>query len=144
MSRKLMMILLVFIMILGGCGRLIGTVDEEDEGLKDDDLGSRQVEIALVANPSTGYAWHYTLEPEGIVQVVDEDFEADSDAEGAGGTHIWRLKAISEGTAEMTFVYYFLDEKDNVSGDPVTYRIEAGPDGKLDVSLVTDSSDADE
>lgn len=69
---------------------------------------SKQFEISLEGNPTTGYAWTYTMDPEGIVKEVKNDYTSstkDKDVVGAGGTFLFVFEGVSAGEVKLTFEY---------------------------------------
>ncbi|MCX7774436.1 MAG: protease inhibitor I42 family protein [Clostridia bacterium] len=67
----LLMSLLVFITITD-CGRL-NPSDREDPSKP-----SNEMTISLKENPTTGYVWSYTIEPEDIVKIIKNDYSCDN------------------------------------------------------------------
>lgn len=67
--------------------------------------------IELPANPTTGFAWEYSVdesEAAGILDEVMEDYQSDAVDEGvvgAGGTTIYEFEASKEGPQKITFTY---------------------------------------
>ncbi|WP_410508207.1 protease inhibitor I42 family protein [Methanosarcina hadiensis] len=65
--------------------------------------------LRLQENPTTGYSWELNLS-EGLSLVSDkyyppESGEGERTIVGAGGVHVWEIKADSEGTQQVTAVY---------------------------------------
>lgn len=65
--------------------------------------------LRLQENPTTGYSWELNLS-EGLSLVSDKYYppepgEGERTIVGAGGVHIWEIKADSEGTQQVTAVY---------------------------------------
>jgi inhibitor of cysteine peptidase len=64
--------------------------------------------IALESNPTTGYSWQASCDST-ILELVEEAFElgiyAKENIVGAGGTQLFRYKALKSGEAEIIFVY---------------------------------------
>lgn len=103
------------------------TVDFEEkdsaEALKTD---SEEVHISLEENPTTGFVWEYEIEPEGILEVLEDQYVNDpSDPKnpecGGGGRHFWRFRTVGEGIAKITFT---LRRGDELAGKEVTYSYE--------------------
>ncbi|MBN1778139.1 MAG: protease inhibitor I42 family protein [Clostridiales bacterium] len=64
--------------------------------------------VQLQENPTTGYAWQFDAEPEGILTLLSDAYEADDtavDIAGAGGVHTWIFKGEAAGTVLLTFNY---------------------------------------
>jgi inhibitor of cysteine peptidase len=64
--------------------------------------------IALESNPTTGYSWQASCDST-VLELVEEAFElgiyAKENIVGAGGTQLFRYKALKSGEAEIIFVY---------------------------------------
>jgi len=64
--------------------------------------------IALESNPTTGYGWE-TIYDETVLELVEETYELGEYAKqgvvGAGGTELFRFKALKSGKVEITMVY---------------------------------------
>ncbi|MDD5604439.1 MAG: protease inhibitor I42 family protein [Dehalococcoidales bacterium] len=64
--------------------------------------------IALESNPSTGYRWEAVYNTE-MLELVEETFEpgefAKENIVGAGGTELFRFKALNKGQTDITFKY---------------------------------------
>lgn len=63
--------------------------------------------IKLREYKAAGIAWHLTIENEGIVQLVSDEYKFDiHELLGVGGFHSWTLKGIKEGTTKIKFQLY--------------------------------------
>jgi inhibitor of cysteine peptidase len=64
------------------------------------------LEIALPANPTTGYSWE-TVRLDTTLLAADGDpaFTADSDRIGAGGVMTCRFKAVGVGQTRLQLIY---------------------------------------
>ena len=70
-----------------------GDADAERQVIDQDDSGSEvsvevgdEVEVRLESNPTTGYGWVVTAQPE-VIELVSNDFQApDTDLVGAGAS----------------------------------------------------------
>lgn len=76
--------------------------------------------ILLDENPSTGYHWTFTL-PEGL-ELIGDQFEAEAQLPGAGGTHYYGLRALEKGEYFLTFK---LVRPDGETEREVTFQIIA-------------------
>ncbi len=66
----------------------------------------RECIIALQSNPTTGYTWELSIEPEGVITTKPKEFIATkSDRVGEGGTTTWLLMANRVGSTTLTFSY---------------------------------------
>lgn len=62
--------------------------------------------LELASNPTTGYSWSVSCEPEGVVKVSELEFDgADDGLIGAGGTQRFRLCGLQAGGAVVTLTY---------------------------------------
>jgi predicted secreted protein len=62
--------------------------------------------VQLIENPTTGYHWEIEMEPEGVLQLIVDDYEQEEAPEGmvgVGGVHNWVLRALEEGEARLVF-----------------------------------------
>ncbi len=63
---------------------------------------------ALYSNPTTGYSWQASYD-EAMLELVKETYELGEFAKqglvGAGGTELFRFKALKKGEVEITMVY---------------------------------------
>jgi predicted secreted protein len=61
-------------------------------------------EVPLESNLTTGYRWVANFD-DALLELVDEQYEEDSDLIGAPGTQVFTFRALSTGRAEVTFDY---------------------------------------
>jgi predicted secreted protein len=64
--------------------------------------------IELEENPTTGYEWHYTIDGEDIIEIVDDSYQANENAEemvGVGGIRKIEIKGIKKGLAIINLEY---------------------------------------
>ena len=97
------------------------------------------VTVSLDENPSTGYGWTYTVSPEGIVQLTDDEYHSDAPAGvvGAGGIRSLSFSGINEGTVTLTLTYLRPWE-----GKPirtVVIDIHVASDRQVEATLVSDT-----
>lgn len=78
-------------------------LDEAADGTTVQAAAGDKILLTLGSNPSTGYAWEVTTEPDAAVLKVDPSKynEPDSDAIGAGGTEVWHMTAVGAGTTTL-------------------------------------------
>ncbi len=86
----------------------------------------QEFEIRLQGNPTTGYGWQVTEIDAQKVQMLADDYvehkQGDQPIVGAGGTYVFRFKALTAGQAHIEIVYRRPWEKDV---DPLrTYILE--------------------
>ena len=106
---------------------------EETAGRTAPELEDGNYRVALDGNPTTGYSWHYTMEPEGIVSEAAAGFYQnyhERDLVGAGGTFIFDFKGEEEGTTEVVFSYE-RPWQQGQAADTIAYRLEVDAEGKV-------------
>lgn len=70
-------------------------------------LQGQRFEIALEANPTTGYSWALAkrLENRVITLATTRYFPNETSRVGSGGTEVWSFQARHEGTAAIVLAY---------------------------------------
>ena len=99
----------------------------------DTDEGSRIYKIELEGNATTGYAWTYTMDKEGIVEEIMAEYivdESEDDMVGVGGTFVFEFHGMKEGTVTLTFEYTRLWE-DEEPEQVVTYKLRVDDEGLI-------------
>jgi inhibitor of cysteine peptidase len=98
----------VLLVTLGGCAPQEARVTEADDGesvrLKVGDTFT----VALPGNPSTGYSWNGSADPEVVVLTGEPEFApdaADENVVGAGGTVTMTYEAVKAGEADLKLQY---------------------------------------
>jgi inhibitor of cysteine peptidase len=85
--------------------------------------------LRLEENPSTGYSWQINLS-EGLSLLSDKYYSSESSAErqqplvGAGGVHLWEIKANSEGSQQVNGIYKRSWEKTTGTEENFTLNVE--------------------
>jgi inhibitor of cysteine peptidase len=84
--------------------------------------------LKLRENPTTGYEWELNLS-QGLSLVSDEYESPESEKGehplvGAGGVHVWEIKADSEGTQQVTAVYRRSWENETGTENRFTLNVE--------------------
>jgi inhibitor of cysteine peptidase len=110
MKRFLVLVtgVLLIACLFSGCGTEVKAYSNPEE--KIDINASREfvVLIALDSNPSTGYSWQASYD-EAMLDLVEESYELGEYAKlglvGAGGTELFRFRALKSGETEITMVY---------------------------------------
>jgi inhibitor of cysteine peptidase len=95
-----------------------------------------RVVIELEGNPSTGYSWTYTADPEGIVREVSNEYRRDTakGAVGTGGQFVFVFEALSRGETELRFIYARPWEKDAPPAESVSYTLRVNGAKKITLS----------
>lgn len=103
MTRRIGILMLVLTVV--ACSAANVVTEADDGGTLELDVGD-EFELALPANPSTGFTWVFgPFDADVIEQIDGERSEAESDALGAPGTLTHRFAARAEGTVELTLTY---------------------------------------
>lgn len=81
--------------------------------------------IVLEENLSTGYQWSYTIEPAGLAEeTAKESFDTATKLMiGAPVNTVWKFRAVGEGEATLTFLYYRPWEKPETAVKRMTYTV---------------------
>ncbi|WP_048136639.1 protease inhibitor I42 family protein [Methanosarcina horonobensis] len=84
--------------------------------------------LRLEENPTTGYSWELNLS-QGLDNVSGtyyppESKEGEQPLVGAGGVHLWEIKAMAEGTQQVTAVYRRSWENETGTEDRFTLNVE--------------------
>ena len=97
--------------------------------------GAKQYTVKLSGNPTTGYSWQYTMEPDGIVKEVSSDYvqnEAKEGMTGVPGEFIFVFEGASSGTVKLRFTYARPWEEGEISDDSAVYSLTV--DKNLNIS----------
>ncbi|MDD2708787.1 MAG: protease inhibitor I42 family protein [Verrucomicrobiae bacterium] len=105
-----------FLLLTGCLALLHGVVVAAEKELVEKirtDVGNMFV-VSLPSNPTTGYQWQLPPKTDDkVVQLLKQTYiRPKAKLAGAGGTDIWRFKAVGEGTVELVFSYARSWEKD--------------------------------
>ena len=98
--------------------------------------------VELAGNATTGYSWAYTIDPEGIVQDVSDDYNQDSapgGMTGVGGTYTFTFESVSQGEATITFTYQRVWE-DVPPIETVVYKATVDANGNLTLEKTQDTT----
>ena len=83
--------------------------------------------IALESNPTTGYSWQASYD-ETMLELVEHTYEpgeyAQQGAVGAGGTELFRFRALESGESEITMVYKRPWEEESIDTKVFTVSID--------------------
>jgi inhibitor of cysteine peptidase len=84
-----------------------------------------QVTLELQANPTTGYQWEPSAEPDAsVITIVSDTYVAGgSDAMGAGGTQRIVIEGKAAGTTTLALRYVRPWETDAAPADTASYEI---------------------
>ena len=110
MKNSLLLItgLLLTACLVAGCGAEAKAYTDPEETIDISADKEFVVLIALESNPSTGYSWQASYD-ETMLELVEETYELGEYAKqglvGAGGTELFRFKALKSGETEIIMVY---------------------------------------
>jgi len=108
--KNFIVVMLLMSIIAAGCGPT-GEVrlDMADNGRQIEVEVDQNLVISLESNPTTGFSWELVELEDPILQLMGEaEFQPSESKEivGAGGTEIFRFKAVSIGQTTLTLVYH--------------------------------------
>lgn len=94
--------------LMAGCGGAVKAYSDPEQPIG---IGINKefiILIALESNPTTGYSWEANYD-ETMLELVEETYEPGEYAQqgvvGAGGTELFRFRALESGEIEITMVY---------------------------------------
>jgi inhibitor of cysteine peptidase len=94
--------------LITGCGTEVKAYSDTEETINISANKEFIILIALESNPTTGYSWEASYD-DTMLELVEETYELGEYAKqgliGAGGTELFRFKALKSGEAEITMVY---------------------------------------
>ena len=104
----LLMGVLLTTCLVAGCGTEVKAYTDPQEEIDISPDNEFVILIALDSNPTTGYSWQASYD-EAMLELVEETYELGEFAKqglvGAGGTELFRFKALKKGEVEITMVY---------------------------------------
>ena len=110
MKRLWMLVMMVVVAtcLLAGCGGEVKAYSNSEGTIDIGANGEFVILIALESNPTTGYSWEASYD-ETMLELVEETYELGEYAQqgvvGAGGTELFRFRALKTGEVEITMVY---------------------------------------
>lgn len=94
--------------LVAGCSSTVQAYTDPEETVGVGAGSEFAILIALESNPTTGYSWEASYD-ETRLELVEETYELGEYAEqglvGAGGTELFRFKALKSGEAKITMDY---------------------------------------
>ena len=124
-KRILIWIFVVLLLTLfAGCTARV----EDQNAVPSDDSAVSDISIVLEENPSTGYSWSYTVEPEGMLREKGSMFVPGETGEGemmtgVPGKRLYSFEPLADGKVTLTFQYAQAWEGGDV-GQTLVYEIE--------------------
>lgn len=108
--NKFIVVMLLMTIVATGCGPTDEVrLDMADNGRQIEAEVGQILAISLESNPTTGFGWELVELEDPILQLMGEaEFQPSESKEivGAGGTEIFRIKAVSTGQTTLTLVYH--------------------------------------
>ncbi|MBA7716522.1 hypothetical protein ES703_125595 [subsurface metagenome] len=109
MKRFLFLVTLILaVCLVAGCGGGVKAYSDPEETIGISPDKEFIILIALESNPTTGYSWEASYD-ETMLELVEETYELGEYAKqgvvGAGGTELFRFRALNSGEVEITMVY---------------------------------------
>ena len=85
----------------------------------------REFQIALQANPTTGYKWELVESlDESKVKLARSEYRRNEPARvGSGGVEVWTFRAVGAGTTSLSFKYVRPWEKTGPPADTRTFKV---------------------
>lgn len=141
--RKVLPILIVLIIIavLIVVG-LIFIVDWNNNNPQNPVITQKNFEINFDANATTGFSWAYTIDKEGIVELVKDEYVANSTDTlmvGVGGKQYYEFKGLSAGSAVITFTYSQSWDKESAPAQTIAYSLTVDNDLKVTAIKIENS-----
>ena len=97
--------LILFTLAACGSGSEVN-LDGSDNGNQVEVSGGQVLVVSLEGNPTTGYTWETEeVDQKVLRQLGDPQFEAESDAIGAGGVQTLRFETVTSGSTPLKLVY---------------------------------------
>ncbi len=108
--KRLLICVLAQVLVLSGCGDDVSPLSftAADSGSEVRIGSGDQFQVVLESNPSTGYSWEVTGEPDpSILELVSHGLEAaDTDLVGAAGTEVFVFKGVGFGAGVLRLEYF--------------------------------------
>ena len=99
-------------------------IDQGDSGSEVSVEVGDEVEVRLESNPTTGYGWVVTAQPE-VIDLLSNDFQApDTDLVGAGGVDVFVFQAMASGSGELRLEYVRSFDDPPVPAEVVVYQLQ--------------------
>jgi len=113
-------------LLLAGCAASTSLTGSDNGKTIQAHVGD-EINIALDANPTTGYGWSVEKSDGTLLTLKQSNFSASSSAVGSGGTQTLTFVAESAGTANLQLKYWrsFEGDKSIVRRFAVTIQIQA-------------------
>lgn len=80
-------------------------IDQSQAGQQVSLQVGQSAEVRLPENPTTGYRWVVAGPLGAACSLIDRSFQAGSGSVGAGGEHVWQLRAVALGVCDLRLQY---------------------------------------
>lgn len=116
----------ILMLLLAGCGTSTSLTGSDNGKTVQAHVGD-EINIALDANPTTGYGWSVEKSGGTLLTLKQSNYAASSSAVGSGGTETLTFVAKSAGTANLQLKYWrsFEGDKSIARHFVVTIQIQA-------------------
>ena len=123
MMKHLILVVMVAILLVTGCAGGVKTYTDSTQTIN---TGTNQeFIIALDSNPTTGYSWQVSFDTTAL-ELIEQTYELGEYAKegivGAGGTELFRFKALKSGDFQITFDYQRPWEDESI--DQMIFTVE--------------------
>ena len=128
MKRYLVLVSVVMFLIaatLSGCTTEVKAYSDPGQAIDIKYSKEFVILIALESNPTTGYSWQASFDTT-TLELIEQTYELGEFAKegvvGAGGTELFRFKALEKGTVQIAFDYQRPWEDESI--DQKTFTVE--------------------
>jgi inhibitor of cysteine peptidase len=101
---------LLITLLIGSVGCTMASegmkLTENDSGKTVELQVGDELEIALPANPTTGYVWEVSSVDSVVLKLDKSDFFVGDKMIGSGGTTVMKLHAITSGSSSVKLIYH--------------------------------------
>lgn len=108
---------------------------------------SKTFRVELGGNATTGYNWTYSMDTQGIVKEIENNYVTDHNPKGlsgVGGTYIFAFEGVSPGEVKLHFVYSRSWEEDQPPVEEIIYTLVIDKEGCIsELNDATESSQND-
>lgn len=136
-KSRIISVLIILFLIIGVVGCSSKTAPDkndlkvlESSGIQNSFKVGDSFKVVLKGNPSTGYAWNYTMDSKNMIELSSSNEVPDKkNVAGSGSTFTWRFKALKAGQVKLTYKYYrgWEGEATAAKEDTIEYLITVAP-----------------
>lgn len=126
MKKSLILVVLVLsFLIFGGYYVIKGNSSSKSNDFDFAIKKGEQFTIKLDENITTGYSWHYKIENEDLISLVENKYlESSSGLIGASGVHKYVFTGKEKGETKIIFKYYRSWEGEDSSVETKEFKIK--------------------